>query len=85
MRLLPRDQKFFDLFTASATLSVQAARYLGELLDKDEGGRAAIADTIKKLERDADQITHDVVSRLDRTLHHAARPRRHPPAGLPPR
>lgn len=68
MRLLPRDQKFFDLFTASATLSVQAARYLGELLEKDEAGRAAIADTIKKLERDADQVTHDVVSRLDRTF-----------------
>ncbi len=68
MRLLPRDQKFFDLFTASATLSVQAARYLGELLEKDESARAGIADTIKKLERDADQITHDVVSRLDRTF-----------------
>jgi uncharacterized protein Yka (UPF0111/DUF47 family) len=68
VRLLPRDQKFFDLFTASATLSVQAARYLGELLEKDESARAGIADTIKKLERDADQITHDVVSRLDRTF-----------------
>jgi len=68
VRLLPRDQKFFDLFTASATLSVQAARYLGDLLEKDEAGRAAIADTIKKLERDADQVTHDVVSRLDRTF-----------------
>lgn len=68
MRLLPRDQKFFDLFTASATLSVQAARYLGELLEKEESGRAAVADTIKKLERDADEITHEVVSRLDRTF-----------------
>ena len=68
MRLLPRDQKFFDLFTASATLSVQAARYLRELLDKDESGRMALADTIKKLEREADQITHEVVGRLDRTF-----------------
>ena len=68
MRLLPRDQKFFDLFTASATLSVQAARYLRELLEKEESGRAALTETIKKLEREADQITHDVVSRLDRTF-----------------
>lgn len=68
MRLLPRDQKFFDLFTASATLSVQAARYLRELLEKDESGRMALADTIKQLEREADQITHEVVSRLDRTF-----------------
>ena len=68
MRLLPRDQRFFDLFTASATVSVQAAHYLRDLLEKDEGGRAAITETIKKLEREADQITHDVVSRLDRTF-----------------
>ena len=68
MRLLPRDQRFFDLFTASATVSVQAAHYLRELLEKDEAGRAAITETIKKLEREADQITHDVVSRLDRTF-----------------
>jgi predicted phosphate transport protein (TIGR00153 family) len=68
VRLLPRDQKFFDLFTASATLSVQAARYLRELLEKDEGGRAAITETIKKLEREADGITHEVMSRLDRTF-----------------
>ena len=68
MRLLPRDQKFFDLFTASATLSVQAARYLRELLEKDEGGRAALTETIKKLEREADGITHEVMSRLDRTF-----------------
>lgn len=68
MRLLPRDQKFFDLFTASATLSVQAARYLRELLEKDEAGRAAVTETIKKLEREADQITHEVVTRLDRTF-----------------
>jgi predicted phosphate transport protein (TIGR00153 family) len=68
VRLLPRDQRFFDLFTASATVSVQAAHYLRDLLEKDEGGRAAITETIKKLEREADQITHDVVSRLDRTF-----------------
>jgi predicted phosphate transport protein (TIGR00153 family) len=68
VRLLPRDQKFFDLFTASATYSVQAARYLSELLQKPEGERAAIADTIKKLERQGDEVTHEVVTRLDRTF-----------------
>ena len=68
MRLLPRDQKFFDLFTASATLSCQAARYLRELLEKDDPARDAVTETIKKLEREADQITHEVVSRLDRTF-----------------
>jgi predicted phosphate transport protein (TIGR00153 family) len=68
VRLLPRDQKFFDLFTASATYSVQAARYLSELLQKDESERAGVADTIKELERQADDVTHEVVTRLDRTF-----------------
>ena len=68
VRLLPRDQKFFDLFTASATYSVQAARYLSELLQKDESERGAIADTIKRLERQGDEVTHEVVTRLDRTF-----------------
>lgn len=68
MRLLPRDQKFFDLFTAQATLGVQAAHYLTELLQKEEGARGAIADTIKQLERDADNVTHEVVTRLDKTF-----------------
>jgi uncharacterized protein Yka (UPF0111/DUF47 family) len=47
---------------------VQAARYLSELLQKPEGERAAIADTIKKLERQGDEVTHEVVTRLDRTF-----------------
>lgn len=68
VRLLPRDQKFFDLFTASATYSVQAARYLSELLQKDESERGGIADTIKRLERQGDEVTHEVVTRLDRTF-----------------
>jgi len=68
VRLLPRDQKFFDLFTASATFSVQAAGYLIELLQRDEDDRWAVADTIKQLERQADEVTHEVVTRLDRTF-----------------
>lgn len=68
MRLLPTDQKFFDLFTASATLTVQTAHYLGDLMEKDEAERGAIADTIKDLERQADTITHEVVTRLDKTF-----------------
>lgn len=68
MHLLPKDQKFFDLFTASATLTVQTAHYLIELMEKDESERGAIADTIKGLEREADDITHEVVTRLDKTF-----------------
>lgn len=68
MRLLPRDERFFDLFTAVAELNVTAAGMLQELLTADVNHRGAIADSIKRLEHEADQLTHEVVTRLDRTF-----------------
>lgn len=68
MRLLPRDEKFFDLFTAVAKLNVEAAKLLQELLKAGLDSRRPIVDSIKRLEHQADQITHDVVGRLDRTF-----------------
>jgi predicted phosphate transport protein (TIGR00153 family) len=68
MRLLPRDEKFFDLFRAVATFTVDAAKLLQELLRSDAQRRTAIVDQIKRLEHQADQVTHDVVSRLDRVF-----------------
>jgi len=68
MRLLPRDEKFFDLFTAVAGFTVEAARLQQKLLEAGEVHRGAIVDQIKRLEHQADQVTHDVVSRLDRVF-----------------
>lgn len=68
MRLLPRDEKFFDLFTAVAQLNVEAADLLRQLLAADGHHRGAIIDSIKRLEHQADQITHDTVTRLDRSF-----------------
>ncbi|HUR94648.1 MAG TPA: DUF47 family protein [Gemmatimonadales bacterium] len=68
MRLLPRDEKFFDLFTAVATFTVEAARLQLELLRAETNRRGAIVDQIKRLEHQADQVTHDVVTRLDRVF-----------------
>ena len=68
MRLLPRDEKFFDLFTSVATLSVEAAKLQLDLLKADDPTGAAIVDAIKRLEHQADQITHEVVTRLDRVF-----------------
>jgi predicted phosphate transport protein (TIGR00153 family) len=68
MRLLPRDEKFFDLFSAVAAFTVEAASLLQELLRSDAPRRAAIVDQIKRLEHQADQVTHDVVTRLDRVF-----------------
>ncbi len=68
MRLLPRDEKFFDLFTSVASLSVDAARLELDLLRADPIRRHAIVDAIKRLEHQADEITHELVTRLDRVF-----------------
>ena len=68
MRLLPRDEKFFDLFTSVAQLNVEAAQFLRELIVAEPAQRRPIVDSIKRLEHQADGITHDVVGRLDRTF-----------------
>ena len=68
MRLLPRDEKFFDLFSAVAAFTVESATLLQELLRADPARRTAIVDQIKRLEHQADQVTHEVVTRLDRVF-----------------
>jgi predicted phosphate transport protein (TIGR00153 family) len=68
MRLLPRDEKFFDLFSAVAAFTVEAASLLQELLRAEAPRRTAIVDQIKRLEHQADQVTHEVVTRLDRVF-----------------
>jgi predicted phosphate transport protein (TIGR00153 family) len=68
MRLLPRDEKFFHLFTSVATLSVEAAKLQLELLKADTLRRPALVDAIKRLEHQADEITHELVTRLDRVF-----------------
>jgi len=68
MRLLPRDEKFFDMFSAVAAFTVESATLLQELLRADAPRRTAIVDQIKRLEHQADQVTHEVVTRLDRVF-----------------
>ena len=68
MRLLPRNEKFFDLFRTVAQLNVDAAKLLEELLAAEPQRRRPIVDAIKRKEHEADEVTHDVVGRLDRTF-----------------
>jgi len=68
MRLLPRDEKFFDMFSAVAAFTVESAALFQEMLRADAPRRTAIVDQIKRLEHQADQVTHQVVTRLDRVF-----------------
>ena len=68
MRLLPRDERFFDLFTSVASFNVEAAQALLELLQAPADKRSYLVETIKRLEHQADQVTHELVTRLDRSF-----------------
>lgn len=68
MRLLPRDERFFDLFTQVASLNVEAARQLLGILKAPSDRRGPLVEAIKRLEHQADDLTHEVVNRLDRSF-----------------
>ncbi|MDR7420179.1 MAG: DUF47 family protein [Armatimonadota bacterium] len=67
LRLLPREEIFFDLFNRAADNVLRAARLLKELLDdyRDVDRRA---EAIKAVEDDGDEITHAIIDRLNRTF-----------------
>jgi predicted phosphate transport protein (TIGR00153 family) len=68
VRLLPREEEFFDLFVAVATRNQVAAQHLRDLFDAPPERRIPHVEAIKRLEHEADQVTHEVVNRLDRTF-----------------
>ena len=68
MRFLPRDQRFFELFTSVAEMNVEAAATLRELLKAPVDKRAYLVETIKRLEHQADQVTHELVTRLNKSF-----------------
>jgi predicted phosphate transport protein (TIGR00153 family) len=68
VRLLPRNEEFFDLFTEVANRNKEAARYLHDLFEATPDRRTPHVEAIKRLEHEADQVTHEVVNRLDRTF-----------------
>ena len=68
MRFLPRDEKFFDLFLDVAKRSNEAASHLRELFSGKPERWSYSIESIKRLEHEADQITHELVTRLNRTF-----------------
>src|SRR3989449_5136926 len=68
MRLLPREEEFFDLFIEVAKRCREGAVHLKELFGGKPERWAYSIESIKRLEHEADQVTHEVVNRLDRTF-----------------
>lgn len=67
LRLLPREESFFNLFNQAAQNILQAARMLKELLD-DYRDVERKAEAIKAVEEKGDEITHTIIDRLNRTF-----------------
>jgi len=68
VRLLPREEEFFDLFTEVANRNKEAADHLRKLFEASPDRRTPHIEALKRLEHEADQVTHEVVNRLDRTF-----------------
>ena len=67
MRILPRDEKFYELFTELAMRLTASATLLHEMFNSP-GELHARVSTIKALEHEADNLTHDIIDRIDRTF-----------------
>jgi predicted phosphate transport protein (TIGR00153 family) len=65
--LLPREEEFFELFVEVARRSHEAAGHLVGLFT-DPTKAKYHTEQIKRLEHECDHITHEVVTRLDRTF-----------------
>jgi predicted phosphate transport protein (TIGR00153 family) len=66
-RLIPREVLFFDLFEQQAGYIIHAAQLLQEMLHNFADARAK-AHAIKEVEHQGDQVTHEVVKRLNTTF-----------------
>jgi hypothetical protein len=66
-RLIPREEKFFDLFEQQVVNIVAAARTLEELVLDYPNARAKVEE-IRELEHAGDTLTHELVKRLNTTF-----------------
>lgn len=67
MRLLPREESFFDHFEAQGKKTVEGCRMLVAMSD-DLSNAAQQAKAIKAIESECDSITHRVVESLHKTF-----------------
>jgi predicted phosphate transport protein (TIGR00153 family) len=67
VRLIPRDEHFYVLFAELAKRLTASARLLGQLF-ADPGRLEQLVGEIKAVEHEADEITHEVNLRIDRSF-----------------
>ena len=69
MRLIPRETKFFDMFTEIATNVVEGAQVLNDLLHNyDYQQMPAAVQRIREIEHHGDEMTHRILIKLNQTF-----------------
>jgi predicted phosphate transport protein (TIGR00153 family) len=66
-RLIPRDESFYDLFVRQAEVLVQGAELLQDLVTNWNGVQEKAA-RLHDLEHELDEVTHEVMRRLNTTF-----------------
>ena len=66
-RLIPREESFYDLFVQNARLLVQGAEQLDRIVS-DFQDIEARARRLHDLEHEADEVTHEIMRRLNTTF-----------------
>ena len=66
-RLIPREESFFDLFEKASNNLVEAGRLLVQTMEHFEKVNEN-AERMERLEHVGDQITHEIMARLNRTF-----------------
>jgi len=67
IRLLPKEEKYFSLFNNLALHLSEGARLL-QTLFSDFDNRAGYAERIKVVEHKCDEITHEIIKKLNQTF-----------------
>src|SRR5712691_4541226 len=67
LNLLPRDEKYFERFTEMAQRIHESARILDKFFN-NASPVDAVADQIKRLEHECDEISHEILRGIDRTF-----------------
>jgi predicted phosphate transport protein (TIGR00153 family) len=67
VRLIPKDTSFFHMFTAMSDNLIAGARTLVELFADYREVESKI-DAIRRIERQGDELTHDILTKLNQTF-----------------
>jgi len=67
LNVLPRDDRYFDRFSDLAHRIHESARIMNTFFS-GEAGVAVVADQVKRLEHECDEISHEILRRIDRTF-----------------